>query len=80
LESAQRKNADVIGLSSLMTTTLDEMQRVIRLRDQQAPRMSVIVGGAAVSPSFAREIGADAYGKDALDAVRRIKDLLRERS
>jgi 5-methyltetrahydrofolate--homocysteine methyltransferase len=79
LDTAQKENAEVIGLSSLMTTTLDEMERIIRLRNQQAPNLAIIVGGAAVSPSYAREIGADAYGKDALDAVRQVKNLLKEK-
>jgi 5-methyltetrahydrofolate--homocysteine methyltransferase len=59
-----------------MTTTLDEMQAVIGLKDEQSPEVKVIVGGAAVSPAYAEEIGADAYGKDAMDAVRQVKKLL----
>ncbi len=76
IETAQKEKAAVIGLSSLMTTTLDEMQAVVRLRDEKAPEVKIIVGGAAVSPDYAREIGADAYGKDAMDAVRQVQKLL----
>lgn len=74
-DTAISEKADIIGLSALMTTTLDEMQEVIRLAKAQAPAIKVIVGGAAVSADFAEEIGADAYGKDALDAVRAIKQI-----
>lgn len=75
ITKAIREKADIIGLSALMTTTLDEMHKVISLTKARAPAIKVIVGGAAVSASFAKEIGADAYGKDALDAVRKIKKI-----
>jgi 5-methyltetrahydrofolate--homocysteine methyltransferase len=62
---------DVLGLSALLTTTMPEMQKVIEelqakgIRD----RISVMVGGAPVSAQFAQDIGADAFGKDAAEAV-----------
>jgi 5-methyltetrahydrofolate--homocysteine methyltransferase len=61
----------VLGLSSLLTTTLPEMRRVIEelrargLRDS----VKVMVGGAPVDAAFAEKIGADGYGKDAAEAV-----------
>jgi 5-methyltetrahydrofolate--homocysteine methyltransferase len=61
----------VLGLSSLLTTTLPEMKRVIEelrargLRD----RVKVMVGGAPVDAAFAEKIGADGYGKDAAQAM-----------
>ncbi len=71
IEEAQKVNADVIGLSALMTTTMPAQKEVIdalaelNLRD----RYRVIVGGGAVTPEWADEIGADGYGKDAVEAV-----------
>ncbi|MCP4625268.1 MAG: cobalamin-binding protein [bacterium] len=62
---------DVLGLSALLTTTMPEMRKVIEelqakgIRD----RISVMVGGAPVSAQFAQDIGADAFGKDAAEAV-----------
>lgn len=76
LDAALEEDAGFIGLSALMTTTMEEMRRVIALRNARAPHIKIIVGGAAVTPSFARRIGADAYAKDAMDTVRKIQGLL----
>ncbi len=78
IDTAQREKAGIIGLSSLMTTTLDEMQKVIRLKNTRAPDIKVILGGAAVSADYARKVEADAYGKDAMDAVRQVRKLVGE--
>ena len=75
IDTAISKKADVIGLSALMTTTMDEMERILELRKKKAPGIKVIIGGAAVTPSYARKIGADAYGKDALDGIRKIEKI-----
>lgn len=78
IEEAQKVNADVIGLSALMTTTMPAQKEVIdalaelNLRD----RYRVIVGGGAVTPEWADEIGADGYGKDAVEAVGLLTKLL----
>jgi len=76
--TAIREKADFIGLSALMTTTLYEMERVIAQKKSKAPGIRVIIGGAATSPSFAKKIGADAYAKDALDAVSKMKEISRQ--
>lgn len=75
VETAIHEKADFIGLSALMTTTMEEMKKVLDIKRTKAPNIKVIVGGAAVTPSFSREIGADAYGKDAMDAIRKIEKL-----
>jgi 5-methyltetrahydrofolate--homocysteine methyltransferase len=72
---AQDSRADFVGLSALMTTTMVEMGRVIHDLKEAGVATKVIVGGAVVNQSFADEIGADGYGKDAMEAVR-IVDLL----
>lgn len=77
LASAVKEKADFIGLSSLMTTSLDEMEKVVNEKNELAPKIKVIVGGAAVTASFAQKIGADAYGKTALDAVRQLDALIK---
>ena len=62
---------DILGLSTLLTTTMPEMQKVISVMEQRGLRSSVkiMVGGAPVDAHFAEKIGADGYVKDAAGAV-----------
>ncbi|MDR1259873.1 MAG: homocysteine S-methyltransferase family protein [Endomicrobium sp.] len=64
-----------IGLSALMTTTMPEMKTVVKLRDEINIQTKIIIGGAAVTEKFAKEIGADAYAKDAMEAAVYIRTL-----
>jgi corrinoid protein of di/trimethylamine methyltransferase len=61
----------VLGLSALLTTTMPEMENVINVLQTRGMRaaLKVMVGGAPLSAEFAEEIGADAFGKDAAEAV-----------
>ena len=61
----------VLGLSALLTTTMPEMENVITVLQTRGLRekVKVIIGGAPVDADFAKKIGADAYGKDAAEAV-----------
>ena len=72
VEKVKELKPDVLGLSALLTTTMPEMQRVIASLEASGLRKSVkvMVGGAPVSAAFAEKIGADGYGKDAVEAVR----------
>ncbi len=76
VDTAVKGEADIIALSALMTTTMEEMGKIVEMKNKMAPDKKVIIGGAAVSPSFAREIGADAYGKDAMDTIKKIEILI----
>ncbi len=76
IETAINENADIIGLSALMTTTMMKMKDVVTLRDKKNLKTKVIIGGAVVSDSFAKEIKADGYSKDANDAVKLVDKLL----
>lgn len=69
LEEARRVGADMVGLSALMTTTMPQMKRVVDLFAQEGFHCPVLVGGAATTRSFAEEIGARGYGRDAQEAV-----------
>jgi uroporphyrinogen decarboxylase len=77
-DAARKQEADIIGLSALLTTTMPVMEEVIRelgrtgLRD----RVKVLVGGAPITETFASEIGADAYAPTAAQAVRAAEGLL----
>jgi 5-methyltetrahydrofolate--homocysteine methyltransferase len=79
LDAAKENDADVVGLSSLLTTGdpyVLETVKAIKASDI-SKRVKVICGGAALTPRFVMEAcGADAYAKDAAEGVRRIKDLL----
>jgi len=78
VETLQTENPDILGLSALLTTTMPEMESVIEalkeagLRDQ----IKVIVGGAPIDQAFADTIGADGFGKDAVEAVQLCRDLV----
>lgn len=70
IEVARRENASIIVLSALMTTTMMRMKEVVELRDETGLDAKIMIGGAVTTPSFAEEIGADGYSKDAQDAVK----------
>jgi 5-methyltetrahydrofolate--homocysteine methyltransferase len=59
-----------------MTTTMSEMEHVIGKLKEAGVRAFTMVGGAVVTPEYADKIGADLYGRDALEAVARIKELM----
>ena len=78
IETAQTHEADLIAMSALMTTTMTEQEKVIEsLKDKDIrERVKVMVGGAAVTEEFARDIGADGYDPTAPGAVQLAEKLL----
>lgn len=64
------KGAKMVALSALMTTTVPAMEETIRLLRKTTPETKIMVGGAVLTQTYADMIGADFYGKDAMDAVR----------
>ena len=77
VDTAICENAQIIGLSALMTTTMMRMKDVVELALKKGCSSKVIIGGAAVTESFAQEIGAHGYSKDAADCVRLVERLLK---
>jgi methanogenic corrinoid protein MtbC1 len=77
LEAIDENNPVILGLSSLLTTTMLQQQKVIEALTAANVRQNVkvMVGGAPVTESWADEIGADAYAKDAADALAKAKKL-----
>jgi 5-methyltetrahydrofolate--homocysteine methyltransferase len=69
LTAAEKEKCGIIGLSALMTTTMLEMEHVVRQRNERKLAVKIIVGGAPVTARFATEIGADGYAKDAVEAA-----------
>ena len=77
IEKAVEEKADIIGVSALLTTTMMCMADVVKLRNEKGlSSLKVIIGGAPLSQNFCNEIGADAYGVDAMDAVVKVKELM----
>lgn len=78
LEKAKEEAPDIVGLSSLMTTSQPYMKEIVERRDGFGLKdeFDVIVGGAPITEEYAATIGADAYGKDAVDAVNQCLALL----
>ncbi len=75
LEAAIEHKADIVGLSALMTTTMQQMEKVIEMLKSHNIATIVMVGGAAVNNEFAKSIKADGYSEDAVSAVK-LADLL----
>lgn len=76
VQAAMENNAALIGLSALMTTTMQRMREVIQYAKAQNCPAKIMIGGAVITQSYADEIGADGYSTDAADAVRLAKKLL----
>lgn len=76
LEVARQEQADVVGLSALMTTTMPQMKKVIELFAAEDFDCPVIIGGAATDKAYARAINAAGHGKDASEAVEVAKKVL----
>jgi 5-methyltetrahydrofolate--homocysteine methyltransferase len=69
LETILAENVTLIGLSALMTTTVRSMKSIIEYLREKTSNLSIMVGGAVLTPEYAMEIGADFYGKDAREGV-----------
>ncbi|MGI5848918.1 MAG: homocysteine S-methyltransferase family protein [Christensenellales bacterium] len=78
VDTAEQEDADIIGLSALITTTAKEMEKVIALVKERKIRAKVMVGGAVITEEYAKSIGADAYGADAAGAVRAAAKLVEQ--
>lgn len=76
IEEAKKSGAQIIALSALMTTTMQEMKHVIEYAKQQGVTAKIMIGGAVITQEYADEIHADGYSKDAADAVKLAKRLL----
>jgi 5-methyltetrahydrofolate--homocysteine methyltransferase len=78
LDKIKETRPDILGLGCYMTTTMPEMKNIITELKKTGLRESVkvIIGGVPISQEFADEIGADAWGKDAFDAVDKARQLV----
>ena len=69
VKTAKESNADLIGVSALMTTSMMGMKKIVDLVKEEGIKVKVMVGGGPVTKEYAMKIGADGYGEDAKDAV-----------
>jgi len=78
IEAVKEHNANAVGLSALLTTTMTVQRDVIEALEEQGLRekVKVIIGGAPVNKDWAEKIGADGFADDAIRAVAVLKDLL----
>lgn len=79
LEAVKAQDVRLVGLSALMTTTVRSMEDTIKLLNEQAPECKVMVGGAVLNQEYADMIGADFYGKDAMQSVYYAQELLQHK-
>lgn len=81
LKSVEKERPDILGMSCLLTVAMDELRNVIEELGKAGLRedVKVMVGGRPITPEFAKEIGADAYGSNAIEAVRIARALVRRR-
>ncbi|MGI6406155.1 MAG: cobalamin B12-binding domain-containing protein [Syntrophaceticus sp.] len=78
VEKVKELKPQVIGISALLTTTVDKQKEIIELLQEEGLRdqVKVIIGGAPINQAWSEKIGADGYGEDALSAVGLCKNLL----
>jgi methanogenic corrinoid protein MtbC1 len=71
VEAVKQYKPDIVAMSALLTTTMVNMAKVIKALEQAGLRdkVKIIVGGAPLTEEYAKQIGADAYGRDAVEGV-----------
>lgn len=79
IAKAKEHKVEVLGMSALLTTTMPKIGEVIEALKEAGlnGKVKTIIGGAPINQTFANEVGADAYGHDAIDAADKIKGLLK---
>ena len=78
IDAVEEFGAEIVGMSALLTTTMPNMGRTIATFEDMGMRdeVRIMVGGAPVTQDFADEMGADAYGDNAVEAVDKAKELM----
>lgn len=78
IQAAIENHAQIIALSALMTTTMQRMREVVIYAHEQNVQAKIMIGGAVITKEYADEIGADGYSRDAAEAVKVAKRLIKE--
>ncbi len=81
VEAVQKHNPDIVAMSALLTTTMIEMENVINSLKKAGLRgkLKVIIGGAPITPEYAKKIGADAAARDAVEGVRTCNEWMKRK-
>lgn len=79
LNAAKKHGAKLVGLSALMTTTAREMAQTVKYLKENISDIKVVVGGAVITDDYAKKIGADCYGADAMETVRYAEKVFRNK-
>lgn len=82
VEKVKETNADILALSALLTTTMVEMENVIKALKEASIRdkVKVIIGGAPITEEFASKIGADAFAVDAVQGLQKCKEMITQKT
>ena len=78
VEAAKAQEADLLGMSALLTTTMPAMADTIKAIKKEGLKLTTIIGGSPTTQEFADSIGADGYAPDAVSAVDKAKELVRQ--
>jgi corrinoid protein of di/trimethylamine methyltransferase len=72
VEAVKQNSPDIVAMSALLTTTMIEMEGIVKLLKKEGlkKKVKIIIGGAPITPEYAKKIGADAAAKDAVEGVR----------
>lgn len=73
---AKENNADIIGLSALLATTMQEQKNIVEALRKEGSDIKVMIGGAPVTEEFAESIHADGYSEDAIEAIKKADELM----
>lgn len=79
VEAYRENGPDILGLSALLSSTMQRMREVIQAVRAEDPEALIMVGGAPITLEFAEQIGASGYAPNAFEAVRKARELLGER-
>jgi len=77
IETYLKEHADLIGISTLLTTTMMALEDAIKIIRENTPKAKVMVGGAPLTKEFSDKIGADGFAPDALRAIHLAKSLMK---
>ncbi len=72
VEAVKKNSPDIVAMSALLTTTMIEMESIVKMLKKEGlkKKVKIIIGGAPITPEYAKKIGADAAAKDAVEGVR----------